>query len=161
MTDPRREPDIPGHEPSNYDRAVQRCLDDRVDPLDDPEAIAALLAEPEALADFARLHERLGGLREIPITPAIANRRPWALPLAALLAVGGLAIGGAFAFGESQAASRPEPSPGAGRLLAVRVAERDPTHVSTLAWSVRERHEHSTPHHRIRVVITETGSRKP
>ena len=54
---------------------LQRCLDERRDPLDDPECRAWLAADPERLLAFARLCERLRGLSEPALQPLPTARR--------------------------------------------------------------------------------------
>jgi hypothetical protein len=46
--------------------ALQRCLDERRDPLDDPECRTWLAADPERLLAYARLREQLESL-PVPI----------------------------------------------------------------------------------------------
>lgn len=72
--------------------ALQRCLDERRDPLDDPECRTWLAADPERLLAYARLREQLDNMPGPAVQPQPAARptpRGWwrlAALAAALLA---------------------------------------------------------------------------
>lgn len=54
--------------------ALQRCFDERRDPLDDPECRTWLAADPERLLAYARLREQLDSLPGTTVQPQPAAR---------------------------------------------------------------------------------------
>lgn len=96
--------------------AVHEALDARRDPLDDPSVIAALEADPAALAEFAALR---AGLRALPAAaPARRRLLPFALALAAAAAL--LVLAGPWSRGEAM------PRPAAPQAEAPREAASGP-----------------------------------
>ncbi|MBL8898465.1 MAG: hypothetical protein JNM84_12590 [Planctomycetes bacterium] len=119
---------------------LDAALDERRDPLDDGELLAALERDDEALEEIAEWRALERAIAELP-RPVAARRRPWlviALAASAVLGVGLWRI--------APPPRRHDPAPRAPALTSTPLLERagSPFRVSTFSVSIEHRRAQGT-----------------
>ncbi|MCB9877155.1 MAG: hypothetical protein H6835_06080 [Planctomycetes bacterium] len=122
---------------ADFEARLQQRLDERRDPLDDPQLVAWLDAHPERLAAFAGLRDDLRGLGAESPRPAAVPRRAARVALAAVavVAVAGTAILGVVLRQPPPAAPAAR-SP--GRVLTASLEGHPPRLYAAADFAVRE-----------------------
>lgn len=123
----------------DYERRLQRCLDERRDPLDDDVLVEFAAAEPRRIERLATLRASLQQLSAVAAPRRIvAARRSWRWWMVAATATAAAAVLAALLL---RCVTEPEPVPAPvlrGAIVSAELQEIRPLARSTAQFTVRE-----------------------